>query len=153
MRMIHDLPTKEVLLRWCGSLAVVFAIIGGLLCMHIVAGGSLAAPQLGMESPAASSLVMPDGDHVADAVVTHSAAHRPTPVNASFNCPATEHTADMSVLGGCTPAVGSTALSVPLPGTLTHLGPSAAFLLEPKHKAEDRALDPPSLEQLSISRT
>lgn len=153
MRMIHDLPAAGVLLRWGGFLAVVIAIIGGILSIHIVASGSMTATQMSTESAAASSHVNLDGDNFADTAVAHSALHSPTAVRAALNCPATEHTANMSIHSDCTPAIGSASVSVPLPGTLTHLGPGAAFLHAPIHEAADRPLDPPSLKQLSISRT
>lgn len=153
MRITFDLPTAGVLLRWGGLLAVVLAIIGGLVGMHVVAGGSPATTSMSMGSPAASNHVMPDGDHLADAVVTHSAAHNPAPIKAAFNCPATENTAGMAMPSGCTPTLSSTALTIPLPGTLTQFAPGAAFLPALRHTAADRSLDPPSLEQLSINRT
>lgn len=149
----NDLPSARIPLRWCGLLAVVIVIISGILGMHIVSSGSMAATQMSMEPAAASSDMMPEGDHFVNGVVSQSAADGTTPVEAVFNCPATGHTAEMSMHGVCTPAVGSAALSVPLPGTLTRLGPGAAFLLEATHKDTNRQPDPPSLQQLSISRT
>lgn len=144
------------LLRWVGLLGVVLAVMGGLLGMHVVAGGSSPAGQPAsgpMSMPATFTHVMVDAADLADAVAAHNAVHSSPAIKAAYSCPGTGHTADMAVHADCTPSPGSLSPGVPPPGTLTKVAPGMAFLVAVRHASADRHADPPSLSELSISRT
>lgn len=160
MRIPYDLPSAGLILRWIGLLAVVLAIIGGIVGMHGLNGApthSMAAGATGHTTIAADSLT------TAQPTVSHTAWESDHPANEATlvsqvlqpeaDCPLAECTYVMAMHGSCIPNVSSPALHVPLPGTLSTHAPGAAFALVPGAKSADRIPDPPSLEKLSISRT
>ncbi|WP_411804891.1 DUF6153 family protein [Arthrobacter sp. LAPM80] len=136
MRSCHDVSTTGSLLRWGGLLSVVLAIVTGLLGMHMI-GGAQAAPVI------AVSMSVPA---LPPALTAQSAAESAHAMPSG--CEAT-----MAMHGACVPSIGPAVLSVPPPVISTQLAAPAVFAPAPGHKSGDRAPDPPSLNQLSISRT
>lgn len=159
MRFPHNSPTAGSFLRWAGLLAVVLAIIGGLMGMHVLNG----APAVSTAPSGMSAAMMTHGmaeqssTHVQDAAETAHAASAAAlgHVNAVPDCGCSPDgcAAAMAVHGDCTPTVSSSVLHVPLPGTLSTHTAGTTFVVVPGHKSSDRIPDPPSLEKLSISRT
>ncbi|MHA7306846.1 hypothetical protein ACX80E_16645 [Arthrobacter sp. TMN-49] len=159
MRFALNAPTAGALLRWAGLLAVVLAIIGGILGMHVVNG----APAVSAEPSGMSVAMMAQGMTKHSSTPVHHAAesgHSPSAaaleqVNAVPECGCSPDgcAASMAMHGDCTPIVSSPVLNLPLPGTLTTCAPGTGFAVAPGNKAADRIPDPPSLEKLSISRT
>ncbi|MCQ9164157.1 hypothetical protein [Arthrobacter sp. STN4] len=165
MRSSYHLPSVGSLLRWGGLLAVVLAIVGGILGMHVIGG----APAGAMTPATVSSAVATAG---VSATVSPLAAH-PAPSHALpagdltvgpakpghqgspvvCGCSPAGCDASMAMHGACVPSFGPAVLSVPLPGTLSHFSTGTAYVLIPGYKSGDRVPDPPSLTQLSISRT
>lgn len=159
MRMSINLPTAWSLLRWGGLLAVVLAIIGGLVGMHVVNG----APAVSTAPSGMSAAMMAPGLTEQSSTHVHSAAESGHSTGASAlgqvndvpecGCTPDGCAASMAMHGDCTPTVSSAVLNLPLPGTLTTHGHGTGFAVVPGHKSSDRIPDPPSLEKLSISRT
>ncbi|MCQ9164189.1 DUF6153 family protein [Arthrobacter sp. STN4] len=160
MHSNHDMLTARSLLRWGRLLTVVLAIIAGLLGMHVIGGAqasplspasmnsAVAAPAATTQSAAESAHAMPSGDTVAGQGLPSQEG-----LPAACSCTPSGCDATMAMHGGCVPTFGPTVLSVPLPGIHTQLAAPAVFAATPGHKSVDRAPDPPSLNQLSISRT
>ena len=161
MRTPHGLPAAGSFLRWCGLLFVVLAIVGGILGMHGLNGAPGAS--LGHGGPAAAA-------HAVEGVAVQPA---PPPVHAPREscrpagatalvdagapagaaCSPAGCAGAMPMHGACIPAPASLVPNVPLPGILTTHAPGAGYAAAPGHKSADRSPDPPSLSQLSISRT
>ena len=165
MRSRHDLPTAGSLMCWSGLLAVVLAIAGGILGMHVIGGAqtgamtpanvSSAVATAGATATAtpvsarpAPSHALPAGDL---AVGPAMPSHQGNPVGCG--CSAAGCDASMAMHGACVPSFGPAVLSIPLPGTLSHFSTGTAVVVVPGYKSGDRVPDPPSLNQLSISRT
>ena len=161
MRTPHDLPATGSFLRWCGLLLAVLAIVGGILGMHGLNGapgasmghgspGSTAHTVEGMAiQPAPPSVhAAPESCRPAGAAALGVAG---APVGAA--CSPAECAGAMPLHGACIPAPVSLVPTVPLPGILTTHAPGAGYAVVPGHKSADRSPDPPSLSQLSISRT
>lgn len=146
-------------LRWGGLFAVVLAIVGGILGMHVVNGvPAVAAAPAGM-----SGAMMTQGMSQSSSTAVHRSAesgHSPhTSVSETLStvpacaCLPDGCAASMAMHGDCTPTLSAPALNVPLPGTLSTHGAGTAFAVVTVHPAADRLPDAPSLEKLSISRT
>ena len=159
MRFPLNAPTAGSFVRWGGLLAVVLAIIGGLMGMHVLNG----APAVSASSSSMSAAMVTHGmtghsstpvHSVAETAHTASAASLGH-VNAVPDCGCTLDgcAAAMAMHGDCTPTLSSPVLHVPLPGTLCTHAAGTSFAVVPGHKSSDRIPDPPSLEKLSISRT
>ena len=161
MRTPHDLPAAGSLLRWCGLLFVVLAIVGGILGMHGLNGapgasmghggpGSTAHTIGGMAiQPALPSVhAAPESCRPAGAAALGLAG---APAGAA--CSPAECAGAMPMHGACIPAPASPVPNVPLPGILATHAPGARYAVVPGHKSADRSPDPPSLSKLSISRT
>ena len=164
MRTTKTSPGVGSVLSRIGWLAVVLAIVGGLLGMHVIG----AVPAMSMEPSEVTST---------DATTTalmHTAAPRHTmsPTSPPAGQPAahmfmpdqqggpmdcggspSEGHASMNGHGTCVPSFGSDILSLPLPGVLTGMQTGTAFTSVPGPKSKGRVPDPPSLTQLSIIRT
>ncbi|GAA4659940.1 DUF6153 family protein [Arthrobacter cryoconiti] len=152
MRSRHIVPTVGSLLRWGGLLAVVLAVVGGILGMHVI-GGAQAAPMTAasmsgaVEAPVVATPPVTGSVHAmpADGVVAGPGG--PSQVGPLTVCGC------MAMHGACVPSLGAAVLSVPLPSGSTQLSSPAVLTAMPGHKSSDRFPDPPSLNQLSISRT
>ncbi|NVN00274.1 hypothetical protein [Arthrobacter sp. SDTb3-6] len=159
MRFPINLPTAGSLLRWGGLLAVVCAIIGGIMGMHVVNG----APAVSAAPSGMSAAMMAQGTakhsstpvHIAVESGHSTSAAALGQVNAVPDCGCSPAgcAASMAMHGDCTPTVSSPVLNLPLPGTLSIHAPGTGFAVVPGHKSSDRIPDPPSLAKLSISRT
>lgn len=165
MRTTNSLTTTESLLRRGGLFAVVLAIVWGFLGMHVVAGAHAAPLSSAVENgtpmatgttdhAAQTSPHAGSGTHSpAQTAPLHAGAEHPSEHGLSCNCTATDCTAESSTHGDCVPAPGAPTPALPPPGTLTVFSAGAAFAAIQEHTAESRIPDPPSPEQLSISRT
>ncbi|WP_218714137.1 DUF6153 family protein [Arthrobacter sp. BF1] len=146
-------------LRWGSLVVVVLAIIGGIFGMHVI--NSMPAGSMtpgGMVSAATSPQVtiQPNDPHTGlteDMTVGGTTALDTTGHELLCGCSPAACPASMDMHQGCVPMFGSAVVSVPLPGTLTYLAPGAAFLAASSYTPAHRSPDPPSLTQLSISRT
>lgn len=148
-------------LRWGRLAVVVLAIIGGILGMHVISSMPTAPTNpTGMVGAATAPQVMiqpaPNNPHTAHTEGTAAGGITvldPTEHALLCGCSPTACPASMDMHQGCVPMFGSAVVSVPLPGTLTYLAPGAAFLAASSYTPAHRSPDPPSLTQLSISRT
>lgn len=160
MRKAFTLPATGSFLRWAGLLFIVLAIIGGILGMHGLNGVPVATMGSGSSGSVAHTV---EGMTVEPAPTS---AHTPLepchPTEAAmlgddgfpgFDCSPVECNHVMTMHGDCMPILSYPGINVPLPGILATHAPGAAFIIVPDHKSADRILDPPSLSQLSISRT
>jgi hypothetical protein len=155
------------MLRWGGLMIAVLAIVAGILGMHVTSGAPAvpmahanmdsaatdSAPTM-MRPPATSttSTSLGAADEPSEA---SRATHVPAPAPASIVCGCTPSAcaADMAMHGSCELSLGGAALNAPQPGTITWLVAPASRASAAGYKSADRRRDPPSLEQLSISRT
>lgn len=152
-------PTAGAFLRWGGLLAIVLAVIGGIMGMHVVNG----APAVSSAPSGMSAAMMAQGMTKHSSTPVHLAAESDHSTTASAlgqanampkcGCSPAGCAASMAMHGDCTPTVSSPVLHVPLPGTLSTHAPGTGFAVVAGHKSSDRSPDPPSLEKLSISRT
>lgn len=157
MRSHHSSLTAGSLLRWGGLLAVVFALALGILGMHVIGGVQAAsmtpaAMHSTVAAPAAAALERPVSTHAHGMAEAHSVPSQPGPL-AACGCMPSGCAPSMAMHGACVPSVGVAVLSVPVPGTSTQLAAPAVYTAVPGHKSSGRVPDPPSLNQLSISRT
>lgn len=161
MHMCYSLPAAGSVLRWCGLLFVVIAIVGGIVGMHgingapaasIVAGGSgytaitvegMAVQPTPASSPTALDCAPPVG----------TAALELQGFLPEANCLLAACTFAMAIHGGCIPTLSSPELNVPLPGTLSTHSAGTAFTVGSGDQSSERVPDRPSLTQLSISQT
>lgn len=159
MRFPLNAPTAGAFLRWGGLLAVVLAIIGGIMGMHVVNG----APAVASAHSGMSAAMMAQGTAKHSISPVHLAAESGHPTGAAAlgqanvvsecGCSPEGCAASMAMHGDCKPTVSSPVLNLPLPGTLTTHAPGTGFTVVAGYKSSDRIPDPPSLEKLSISRT
>lgn len=155
-----NVKTAGSLMRWGGLFAVVLAIVVGILSMHVIVG----MPAATMNPTSMSSTVVAPANTAHHASgIAHAlpgdgtggghVATEPTRTLALCDCMPSGCAASMAMHGGCIPSIGPAVLSVPLPGIHTQLAAPAVFSATPGHKSSGRVPDPPSLNQLSISRT
>ncbi|WP_146073180.1 DUF6153 family protein [Arthrobacter sp. N199823] len=159
MRFPVNTPTAGSIVRWAGLLAVVLAIIGGIMGMHMVNG----APAVSSAHSGMSAAMMAQAMTKHSSSTVHLAAESDHSTGASAlgqvngvsecGCSPDGCADSMAMHGDCTPTVSSAVLHVPLPGTLTTHAPGTGFAVVAGYKSSDRSPDPPSLEKLSISRT
>ncbi|POH57159.1 DUF6153 family protein [Arthrobacter glacialis] len=159
MRMPYDWPTAGPIVRWAGLLAVVLAIIGGIMGMHVVNG----PPAVSAAPSSMTAAMMTHALTEQSSTPVHLAAESGHSTSASAlgqvnavpecDCSPAGCAAAMAMHGDCTPTISSLVLHVPLPGTLSTHATGTAFAGVPGHKSSDRSPDPPSLTKLSISRT
>ena len=153
------LITAGALLRWGRLLAVVLAIVGGIIGMHV-----LNAPPAVSAAPSGMSAAMVGQDmtkhsstpaHLAAESGHSTSVSALGQVNAVPECGCSPDgcAASMAMHSDCTPTLSSPALNLPLPRTLTTHAPGTGYAVVPGHKSSDRIPDPPALEKLSISRT
>ncbi|ALO67039.1 hypothetical protein AS189_11705 [Arthrobacter alpinus] len=159
MRFPNNAPTAGAFLRWGGLLAVVLAIIGGIMGMHVVNGApAVASAHSGMSAAMMEQAMTKHSSspvHLAAEAGHSTSASALGQVNAAPECECSSDgcAASMAMHGDCTPTVSPPVLNLPLPGTLSTHAPGTGFAVAPGHKSSDRIPDPPSLEKLSISRT
>ncbi len=156
----NELLAMRPSLRGSRLVVVVLALIGGILGMHVMgmSVGSMTPASIVGAGTASSTMTesMPITTH--DEPVDGTVAGGVTVLNhhehgTVCGCSITACPASMDMHQGCVPLAGSAVVSVPLPYTFAHQGPGAIYLAAPAYKSADRTPDPPSLTQLSISRT
>ncbi|MHA7176924.1 hypothetical protein ACX80D_09730 [Arthrobacter sp. Sr24] len=161
MRIPYYLPSAGLILRWIGLLAVVLAIVAGIVGMHGLKGvptSSMATSGTGYATATADRItVQPTPASVptaceSDHPVT-AASQAPLGLQLAEGCPPTACTHVMALHSDCTPNVSFQALYLPPPGTLTTDAAGTSLAPIPGHKTADRIPDTPSLEKLSISQT
>ncbi|MCU6482189.1 DUF6153 family protein [Arthrobacter sp. A2-55] len=169
MRTPSFLPSQRSLLYWGGVFAVVIAVVGGILGMHVIGGAQAAPvaptamtstvstltpamPEMTSNHPGPSPMALSHGLPVADVVVGPAGPGRQG-TQALCGCLPAGCGATMAMHGACVPTIGPAVLSVPLPGMVTQVHAGTASLSAPGPSSGDRVPDPPSLNQLSISRT
>nr|WP_281069248.1 DUF6153 family protein [Paeniglutamicibacter terrestris] len=157
----HALPPTRSVLSKIGWLAVVLAIIGGLLGMHVIGGVHALEPSSVSSTATATthtatpnhhgfSSALPSASPAATATMA-APAHQGDPFSCGGSSP--DGQASMGGHDTCIPSFGPDLLVVPLPGMLTWAHPRTAFTSIPGPKSKGRIPDPPSLTQLSIIRT
>lgn len=161
MRIQNELLALRPSLRWSTLVIVVLALIGGILGMHVIGSMSAGAmtPATMVSAGTAPSMMIQatpvathDG-HPVGMATNGASVLEPSQPGLLSECSPTACHASMDMHQGCVPLPGSTVVNVSLPGILAHLAAGAAFLAAPGYKSADRSPDPPSLHQLSISRT
>ncbi len=161
MRIRHELLAMRPSLRWSRLVLIALCLISGILGMHVISSmptGSMAPACMVSVGTASNMMTQPapvatqDGHHV-DMATGGASMLEPSQSGVLCECSPTACHASMDMHQGCVPLPGSTVVNVSLPGTLTYLAAGAAFLATPGYKSADRSPDPPSLTQLSISRT
>lgn len=166
VRNTQALPAAGSILSKIGWLAVVMAIIGGLLGMHVMGGfhaptqvtaptadtAPTHAPTLHTVTPShhGYSSALPSDPPAATATVI-APVHHGGPISCGGSSP--DGQVSMGDHDTCVPSFGPGLPIVPLPGILTWAHPGTAFTSAPGPKSRGRVPDPPSLTQLSIIRT
>lgn len=160
MRIHHELLALRSSLRWSRLVVIVLALVGGILGMHMIgsmSAGSLTPPNLVSAGAAPVMMIQSTSvipyDGLADGRTDGAFVPDPTELEMLCGCPVTGCPASMDMHQACVPLWGSATVSIPLPGTLAHLSPGGFYLAASGCKSADRSPDPPSLSQLSISRT
>ncbi|WP_157875138.1 hypothetical protein [Arthrobacter sp. PAMC 25486] len=154
---------------------IFLGLVAGLLAMHILAGGAMAAPSLpsgagmnaahSIDTPASADRMdmRPASSHSASASsvlgdangrvqhvlsnMVHAASN-----NAAMNCPSTDHGDAMAAHGRCTPTTGSPVMVSPIPSGVGGVSVEASLPAVPGHDSIDRPDDAPSLTQLQVNR-
>ncbi|MEO8222361.1 MAG: DUF6153 family protein [Specibacter sp.] len=159
MGMPSNTPTMGSFLRWGAMIALAFAVIGGIFGMHVMGGAgvsSMASPSMMNSSTETVSVKStPVSEHPVSEghVMLGSAAHAPSTAPAACGCSSTGCESSMDMHQSCIPSLATAVVNLPLPGTLMLPSTETAFLVVVGHKSSGRVPDPPSLNQLSISRT
>ena len=159
MRMPSSTPTTGSFLLWGAMIALAFAVIGGIFGMHVMGGAdvsSMTSPSMMNASTETVSVkTAPVSEHpVSEGDVAHgSAAHAPSTAPVACGCSSTGCESSMDMYQSCVPTLATAVVNLPLPGTLMLPSSQSAFLVVAGHKSSGRVPDPPSLNQLSISRT
>lgn len=159
MRMPSNMSTLGSFLRWGAMIALAFAVIGGLFGMHVMGGtdvSSMTSPSMMNASTETASVnTTPVSDHpVSEGNATHSsAAHVPSTTPTACGCSSTGCEPSMDMHQSCIPSLATAVVTLPLPDAFTLPSSESAFLVVAGHKSSGRVPDPPSLNQLSISRT
>lgn len=164
MRTTKTLQAVGSVLSWVVLFAVVLAIAGGLLGMHVIGG----APATSMEHSEVTSTDATTTANMHTAVPGHTVSPTSQPAGQQaatmfmpvqqggpMDCGASPSKGHPSMVGHgtCDPTFGSDILNLPLPGVLTGRQTGTAFTCVPGPKSKGRVPDPPSLSQLSIIRT
>lgn len=165
MRSSHNVLSAGSLVRWCGLLGIVLAIAAGILGMHVI-GGAQAAPitLTSMNSAAATPQITVAAASMAEhPVSSHAAVAGESVVDATqpdlqknpavCGCVPAGCEGSMATHGACVPSFGPSVLIVAVPKILAPRSTVTAFALVLGCTSESHVLDPPSLNQLSISRT
>ncbi|WP_133162947.1 DUF6153 family protein [Arthrobacter glacialis] len=159
MRMPSNMPTMGSFLRWGGMIALAFAVIGGIFGMHVMGGAGVSSLASSSMMNASTETVSVESATVSEHPVSEgnamlgSAAHAPSTAPAACGCSSTGCESSMDMHQSCIPSLATAAVNLPLPGTLMLPSNESAFLVATGHKSSGRVPDPPSLKQLSISRT
>ncbi|GAA3325972.1 DUF6153 family protein [Paeniglutamicibacter sulfureus] len=163
MRTTPAPSARGPFLSTLGLMAMVLAIVAGLLGMHVLGGIPVTAMEsASMPSPAAttsptvqatvpnhaaSTDILPAAHLVADALL-------PAPQGMPMGCdgfPSDGHSMGSHEM--CVPAFGPDLPNLPPPRILAWTPTVTAFTSAPGPKSEGRIPDPPSLAELSILRT
>ncbi|MFR0638514.1 hypothetical protein RF641_11135 [Arthrobacter sp. LS16] len=160
MRTSKTQPVEGSFLFRLGLFAVVVAIIGGLLGMHVVGGihtaSMVPAPMASPSAPAPPTVHAAVSNHAssphASPVAGHATLEHPGGTPTCGGSPADGHSS-VAGHGSCVPSFGPGLPGVPLPGMLAWPHAETAFTSAPGPKSMGRVPDPPSLIQLSINRT
>ncbi|MHA7270159.1 DUF6153 family protein [Arthrobacter sp. HLT1-20] len=159
MGLPSNTPTLGSFLRWGGMIALAFAVIGGIFGMHVMGGAavsSMASPSMMNASTETVSVKStPVSEHPVSEghAMLGSAAHAPSTALTGCGCSSTGCESSMDMHQSCIPSLATAVVNLPLPGTLVLPSTESAFLVLAGHKSSGRVPDPPSLNQLSISRT
>ncbi|SEF11323.1 hypothetical protein SAMN04489740_4091 [Arthrobacter alpinus] len=159
MRMPSSTPTVGSFLRWGAMVALAFAVIGGIFGMHVMGGAdvtSMASPSMMNASTETVSVKpIPVSEHPVSEgnAMLDSAAHAPSIAPAACGCSSTGCESSMDRHQSCIPSLATAVVTLPLPDAFTLPSSKSAFLVVAGHKSSGRVPDPPSLNQLSISRT
>ncbi|MDJ0315594.1 MULTISPECIES: DUF6153 family protein [Arthrobacter] len=139
------LPLPGSLLRLGGALTLILLLVAGILGMHMIAGAQ-ASPMATAHAGTSATMSIADhgevpntSNHLGDATVCGC-----SPLGCEM---------PMAGHGSCIPAPGTGTPTAPQPGLVPDpsAGPTASD--QAGYKISGRLLDPPSLTQLSISRT
>ncbi|MFB9163705.1 hypothetical protein [Arthrobacter psychrochitiniphilus] len=161
MNASSTLRLPVFLLRWVGLITLAAAIVGGLLGMHVI-GSAQAAPMASVHistaaadvagAPArahpAASLTMSVADH--DEVAAVASPHGNMNV---CGCSPLGCEMPMASHGDCIPFAGAATPAAPQPGLVPDPAAGPTVSGHEGYKCAGRVPDPPSLTQLSISRT
>ncbi len=165
MNTSSTLRLPGFLLRWVGLITLAVAIVGGLLGMHVI-GSAQAAPMASVhistaaasgaadvtEAPAdahpAASPTMSAADHAEVAAVDSPHGN----MNAC-GCSPLGCEMPMASHGACIPFAGAATPAAPQPGLVPDPAARPTISSHEGYKCAGRTPDPPSLTQLSISRT
>ncbi|MFQ4149568.1 hypothetical protein AAGW05_12870 [Arthrobacter sp. LAPM80] len=165
MNASSTLSLPGSLLRWVGLITLTVATVGGLLGMHVI-GNAQAAPVASVHISSAGTSV---AAHVTEAPAAAHPAAAPTMSvadHAEVSAVASSH-GNMNVCGcsplGCEIPMASHGACIPFAGAATPAAPQPGLVPDPAagptisghqgYKCAGRIPDPPSLTQLSISRT
>ena len=177
MNAPSTLPLPGPLLRWIGLLTLAVAIVAGFLGMHMM-GGAQASPMAPAHSssmssvttslatgtpatttPATTAVVPADAHRAASAAMSiadHPAVSAvPNHLGNTAVCGCSPSGCEMPMAshGSCIPAAGAGTPAAPQPGLVPDPSAGPAPSEHSAYKFAGRLLDPPSLTQLSISRT
>ncbi|MCV9996222.1 DUF6153 family protein [Paeniglutamicibacter sp. ZC-3] len=163
MRTTPAPPARGPVLPPLGLVAMVLAIVAGLLGMHVLGGIQVTA----MESASMPSPASTTSPTVQSTVPNHAAttgilpatplgadAILPAPQGMPMGCggfPSDGHSMDSHEI--CVPAFGPELPNLPPPRILAWTPTVTAFTSAPGPKSGGRIPDPPSLAELSILRT
>lgn len=172
MQAFSTLSLPGSFLRWGGLLALALAIMAGLMGMHIL-GGVQAGPMIPTHANSNSAgitavaITSPVSTTAAPADPHPSAAPSMSIENHGEVLAALNHLGSnagceyepsgceisMASHGSCMPAPGAGTPTAPQPGLVPDPSAVATASDQAGYKISGRLLDPPSLTQLSISRT
>ena len=153
------------LLHWVGLITLAVAILGGILGMHVI-GSAQAAPMASAHinsaatSTAADVAEAPAAAHPAASPTMSAADHAEvsavTPQHGNMNvcgCSPSGCEMPMASHGACIPFAGAGTPAAPQPGLVPDPAAGPTVSAHAGYKSAGRIPDPPSLTQLSISRT
>ncbi|MET4001891.1 hypothetical protein ABIB48_000589 [Arthrobacter sp. UYCu511] len=165
MNASSTLRLPVFLLRWVGLITLAAAIVGGLLGMHVI-GSAQAAPMASVHistaaaSAAADVAGAPARAHPAASLTMSVADHAEVAAVASLHgnmnvcgCSPLGCEMPMASHGDCIPFAGAATPAAPQPGLVPDPAAGPTVSGHEGYKCAGRVLDPPSLTQLSISRT
>ena len=167
MHAPRTVPRPGFLLRWGGLLILVLSILAGILGMHMI-GGAQASPMPPAHAISVSSgttavattMVAPADSHPAASPamsIAHHAKVSDAPKhlgsNAICGCSPSGCEMPMAGHGSCIPAAGAATPAAPQPALVPDPSAGTTSSDYAGYKFAGRLPGPPSLTQLSISRT
>ena len=165
MRAPRIMPLPGTLLYWGGLLTLVLAIVGGVLGMHVIGGGQaspMTSAHVSSAGITATATMAADGDaahSVMSSAIPAAALDDSSTVTAHHGntavcgCSSAGCDTFMASHGACTPFAGAATPAAPQPGLVPDPAASYSAANHAGHKSAGRVPGPPSLTQLSISRT